>query len=219
TLTGTNSFSGAHHIGSAGALTVTQAGNLGASTATVNLDTATSHLVLNGLSGAIANALSGVANSTVDITNGADMSLTGTNSAFLGQYALAGNSKLTVASTNNLGASANIALTGVQDMLALSGFNGTFVNTVTGLGTLQVTDSSNATLTSSNGLGSDVAVDITNATLNLDDIALFNQTLTGNGTLNVAKNDASTAFNFGTAVGGAFSGIVNLTNSIFALSA
>ncbi|MCB5319623.1 autotransporter outer membrane beta-barrel domain-containing protein, partial [Yersinia massiliensis] len=76
TLTGTNSFSGAHHIGSAGALTVTQAGNLGASTATVNLDTATSHLVLNGLSGAIANALSGVANSTVDITNGANVSLT-----------------------------------------------------------------------------------------------------------------------------------------------
>ena len=219
TLTGTNSFSGAHHIGSAGALTVTQAGNLGTSAATVNLDTATSHLVLNGLSGAIANALSGVANSTVDITNGANVSLTGTNSGFAGQYALAGNSKLTVASTNNLGASANIALAGVQDMLALSGFNGTFANTVTGLGTLQVTDSSNATLTSSNGLGSDVAVDITNATLNLDDIALFNQTLTGNGTLNVAKNDASTAFNFGTTVGGAFSGIVNLTNSIFALSA
>ncbi|CQJ04052.1 autotransporter outer membrane beta-barrel domain-containing protein [Yersinia frederiksenii] len=219
TLTGTNSFSGAHHIGSAGALTVTQASNLGASTATVNLDTATSHLVLNGLSGAIANALSGVANSTVDITNGANVSLTGTNSGFAGQYALAGNSKLTVASTNNLGASANIALAGAQDMLALSGFSGTFANTVAGLGTLQVTDSSNATLTSSNGLGSDVAVDITNATLNLDDIALFNQILTGNGTLNVAKNDASTAFNFGTAVGGAFSGIVNLTNSIFALSA
>ncbi|OWF70426.1 transporter, partial [Yersinia frederiksenii] len=218
-MTGTNSFSGAHHIGSAGALTVTQASNLGASTATVNLDTATSHLVLNGLSGAIANALSGVANSTVDITNGANVSLTGTNSGFAGQYALAGNSKLTVASTNNLGASANIALAGAQDMLALSGFSGTFANTVAGLGTLQVTDSSNATLTSSNGLGSDVAVDITNATLNLDDIALFNQTLTGNGTLNVAKNDASTAFNFGTAVGGAFSGIVNLTNSIFALSA
>ncbi|WP_186381566.1 hypothetical protein, partial [Yersinia massiliensis] len=141
-------------------------------------------------------------------TNGANVSLTGTNSGFSGQYALAGNSKLTVASTNNLGASANIALAGAQDMLALSGFSGTFANTVTGLGTLQVTDSSNATLTSSNGLGSDVAVDIANATLNLADIALFDHALTGNGTLNVAKNDASTAFNFGTAVGGAFSGIV-----------
>ncbi|WP_145514957.1 autotransporter outer membrane beta-barrel domain-containing protein [Yersinia massiliensis] len=219
TLTGTNSFSGAHHIGATGTLTVTQAGNLGASTATVNLDTATSHLVLNGLSGAIANALSGVANSTVDITNGADMSLTGTNSAFLGQYALAGNSKLTVASTTNLGASASIALAGAQDMLALSGFSGTFANTVTGLGTLQVTDNSDVTLTSSNSVDNAVTVDITNATLNLDDIALFDHALTGNGTLNVAKNDASTAFNFGTAVGGAFSGIVNLTNSIFALSA
>ncbi|WP_186375669.1 hypothetical protein, partial [Yersinia massiliensis] len=139
TLTGTNSFSGAHHIGATGTLTVTQAGNLGTSAATVNLDTATSHLVLNGLSGAIANALSGVANSTVDITNGANVSLTGTNSGFSGQYALAGNSKLTVASTINLGASASIALAGAQDMLALSGFSGTFANTVTGLGTLQVT--------------------------------------------------------------------------------
>ncbi|MFW5389654.1 hypothetical protein, partial [Yersinia sp. 2542 StPb PI] len=86
---GTNSFSGAHHIGATGALTVTQASNLGASTATVNLDTATSHLVLNGVSGAVANALSGVADSTVDINNGANVSLTGNNSGFLGQYALA----------------------------------------------------------------------------------------------------------------------------------
>ncbi|WP_049689344.1 hypothetical protein, partial [Yersinia aldovae] len=58
-----------------------------------------------------------------------------------------------------------------------------------------------------------------NATLNLADIALFNNALTGNGTLNVAKNDASTAFDFGSSVGGAFSGIVNLTNSTFALNA
>ncbi|WP_435056177.1 ESPR-type extended signal peptide-containing protein, partial [Yersinia frederiksenii] len=59
TLTGTNSFTGEHHIGAAGALTVTQAGNLGAATATVGLDTATSHLVLDGVSGALANTLSG----------------------------------------------------------------------------------------------------------------------------------------------------------------
>ncbi|EIS21275.1 putative autotransporter protein, partial [Yersinia pestis PY-52] len=43
--------------------------------------------------------------------------------------------------------------------------------------------------------------------------------MTGNGLLNVAKNDASTAFDFGSTVGGAFSGIVNLTNTTFALSA
>ncbi|WP_049679455.1 hypothetical protein, partial [Yersinia mollaretii] len=92
TLTGTNSFSGAHNIGTDGALTVTQASNLGAATATVNLNDASSHLVLSGLSGAIANALSGVANSTVDINNGANVSLTGDNSGFSGQYALADSS-------------------------------------------------------------------------------------------------------------------------------
>ncbi|WP_404273923.1 autotransporter outer membrane beta-barrel domain-containing protein [Yersinia rochesterensis] len=219
TLTGTNSFSGAHHIGAAGELTVTQASNLGASTATVGLDTATSHLVLNGVSGTIANALSGVAGSVVDVTTGANTSLTGNNSNFLGQYAVAGNSKLTVGSTNNLGAAANIALAGAQDILALSGFNGTFANTVTGSGILQVTGGSNATLTSSNAVDNAVVVDIANATLNLTDIALFDHGLTGNGTLNVAKNLASTAFDFGTSVGGAFSGIVNLTNSTFALTA
>ncbi|HEI6967702.1 TPA: hypothetical protein SK282_004397, partial [Yersinia enterocolitica] len=201
-LTGTNSFSGAHHIGATGALTVTQAGNLGASTATVNLDTATSHLVLNGLSGAVANALSGVADSTVDINNGANVSLTGNNSGFLGQYALADSSKLTVASTNNLGAASSVALAGAQDILALSGFNGIFGNTVTGSGILQVTDSSDVTLNNTNSVDNAVTVDITDATLNLADIALFDHVLTGSGTLNVAKNDASTAFDFGSSVGG-----------------
>ncbi|WP_145534932.1 autotransporter outer membrane beta-barrel domain-containing protein [Yersinia thracica] len=218
TLTGTSSFSGAHHIGTNGALTVTQASNLGASAATVGLDTATSHLVLKGVNGTIANALSGVAGSTVDVTTGANTTLTGNNSNFLGQYAVAGNSKLTVGSTNNLGASSNITLAGAQDTLALNGFNGTFSNTVTGSGILQVTGGSNATLTSSNALANAVAVDIADATLNLDDIALFDHALTGNGTLNVAKNSASTAFDFGSSVGGAFSGTANLTNSTFDLN-
>ncbi|WP_145591159.1 autotransporter outer membrane beta-barrel domain-containing protein [Yersinia rochesterensis] len=219
TLTGTNTFSGGHHIGASGALTVGQASNLGASTATVGLDTATSHLVLKGVNGSIANVLSGVAGSTVDVTTGANTTLTGNNSNFLGQYALAGNSKLTVSSTNNLGASSRVTLAGALDTLALSGFSGTFANAVTGSGILQVTGSSNATLTSSNAVANAVAVDIADATLNLTDIALFEHALTGNGTLNVAKNSASTAFDFGGAVGGAFSGTVNLTNSTFALTA
>lgn len=215
TLTGNNSFSGAHHIGATGVLTVGQASNLG--TATVGLDTATSHFVLNGVSGAVANVLSGEAGSMVGVTNGANTSLTGNNSNFLGQYALAGNSKLSVGSTANLGASASIALAGAQDILALSGFNGIFGNTVTGSGVLQVTDGANATLTSNNGVADTVTVDIANATLNLDDMAQFNHELTGNGTLNVATNLASTAFNFGSAVGGAFSGMVNLSNFTFDL--
>ncbi|AJJ04235.1 outer membrane autotransporter barrel domain protein [Yersinia pseudotuberculosis] len=219
TLSGNNSFSGAHQIGTDGALTVGQASNLGASSATVNLGTLTSHLILNGVSESIANVLSGVAGSTVDIIGGADTALTANNSGFLGQYALAGNSKLTVASTNNLGASSSVALAGAGDTLSLSGFNGTFGNSVTGSGVLQVTDDAEVTLTSSNGVGNAVTIDIADATLNLNDIALFDHVLTGNGTLNVAKNLASTAFDFGSTVGGAFSGIVNLTNTTFALSA
>ncbi len=219
TLSGNNSFSGAHQIGTDGELTVGQASNLGASSATVNLGTLTSHLILNGVSESIANVLSGVAGSTVDIIGGADTALTANNSGFLGQYALAGNSKLTVGSTNNLGASSSVALAGAGDTLSLSGFNGTFGNSVTGSGVLQVTDDAEVTLTSSNGVGNAVTIDIADATLNLNDIALFDHVLTGNGTLNVAKNLASTAFDFGSTVGGAFSGIVNLTNTTFALSA
>ncbi|MCF1164831.1 autotransporter adhesin YapH, partial [Yersinia pseudotuberculosis] len=209
---------GAHQIGTNGELTVGQASNLGASSATVNLGTLTSHLILNGVSESIANVLSGVAGSTVDIIGGADTALTANNSNFLGQYALAGNSKLTVASTNNLGASSSVALAGTGDTLSLSGFNGTFGNSVTGSGVLQVTDDAEVTLTSSNGVSNAVTIDIADATLNLDDIALFNHALTGNGLLNVAKNDASTAFDFGATVGGAFTGTVNLNNSTFDLS-
>ncbi len=218
TLSGNNSFSGAHQIGTNGELTVGQASNLGASSATVNLGTITSHLILNGVSESIANVLSGVAGSTVDIIGGADTALTANNSGFLGQYALAGNSKLTVGSTNNLGASSSVTLAGADDTLSLSGFNGTFGNSVTGSGVLQVTDDAEVTLTSSNGVGSAVTIDIADATLNLDDIALFNHALTGNGLLNVAKNDATTAFDFGSTVGGAFTGTVNLNNSTFDLS-
>ncbi len=218
TLSGNSSFSGAHQIGTDGELTVGQASNLGASSATVNLGTLTSHLILNGVSESIANVLSGVAGSTVDIIGGADTALTANNSGFLGQYALAGNSKLTVASTNNLGASSSVTLAGAGDTLSLSGFNGTFGNSVTGSGVLQVTDDAEVTLTSSNGVSNAVTIDIADATLNLDDIALFNHTLTGNGLLNVAKNDASTAFDFGATVGGAFTGTVNLNNSTFDLS-
>ncbi|PSH11064.1 transporter, partial [Yersinia pseudotuberculosis] len=151
TLSGNSSFSGAHQIGTNGELTVGQASNLGASSATVNLGTLTSHLILNGVSESIANVLSGVAGSTVDIIGGADTALTANNSNFLGQYALAGNSKLTVGSTNNLGASSSVTLAGAGDTLSLSGFNGTFGNSVTGSGVLQVTDDAEVTLTSSNG--------------------------------------------------------------------
>uniref|UniRef100_UPI001643C1BE beta strand repeat-containing protein n=1 Tax=Yersinia kristensenii TaxID=28152 RepID=UPI001643C1BE len=216
TLTGTNTFSGAHHIGATGALTVTQASNLGSTTARVGLDTATSHLVLKGVNGTVANVLTGVAGSTVDVTTGANTTLTGTNSGFLGQYALAGNSKLTVGSTANLGASSSVNLAGALDTLALSGFSGTFGNTVTGSGILQVTGGSNATLTSSNAVANTVAVNIANSTLNLTGPALFDHALTGNGTLNI--DTTNNTFNFGVNTGTAFAGTVDMKNSIFTLS-
>lgn len=217
TLSGDSNFSGAHHVGAAGVLTVGQASNLGASTATVNLDTATSDLVLDAVSDSIANVLSGVAGSTVDIVNSSDLALTGDNSGFIGQYALAGNSRLSVASTNNLGAGSSVTLAGAQDILALSGFDGTFTNAVSGTGILQVNAGSTVTLTNSNAVANTVAVDIADAQLNLADIALFDHQLTGNGTLNVEKADANTAFDFGSTVGSAFSGVVNLQNTTFNL--
>ncbi|WP_033851087.1 autotransporter outer membrane beta-barrel domain-containing protein, partial [Yersinia wautersii] len=84
-------------------------------------------------------------------------------------------------------------------------------------GTWQVNNGGALTASSSNQLGS-ASVEL-DGTLNLDNVALFDHVLTGNGTLNVAKSLASTAFDFGSTVGGAFSGIVNLTNTTFALSA
>ncbi|MDN0125347.1 hypothetical protein QVN60_19625, partial [Yersinia aleksiciae] len=61
-----------------------------------------------------------------------------------------------------------------------------------------------------------VTVDITNATLNLADIALFDHALTGSGTLNI--DTANNTFNFGSNTGTAFSGTVDMRNSVFSLS-
>ncbi|MBW5827663.1 hypothetical protein H0I68_21840, partial [Yersinia kristensenii] len=131
-------------------------------------------------------------------------------------YALAGNSKLTVGSTANLGASSSVSLAGALDTLVLSGFSGTFSNTVTGSGILQVTGASNATLTSSNAVANTVAVNIANSTLNLTGPALFDHALTGNGTLNI--DTTNNTFNFGVNTGTAFAGTVDMKNSIFTLS-
>ncbi len=71
-------------------------------------------------------------------------------------------------------------------------------------GTWQVNQGGALTASNSNQLGSaKIGLD---GTLNLDNIALFNHVLTGNGTLNVAKNLATTAFDFGSTVGGALVG-------------
>ncbi|WP_337265120.1 MULTISPECIES: hypothetical protein, partial [unclassified Serratia (in: enterobacteria)] len=79
------------------------ANNLGTSAANVNLTDATAQLLLNGLSGPLANTLSGVAGSTVQLNNAAATTLTGTNSGFAGLFDLVGNSALTVSQDANLG--------------------------------------------------------------------------------------------------------------------
>ncbi|MDA5537457.1 hypothetical protein HB976_20755, partial [Yersinia mollaretii] len=58
--------------------------------------------------------------------------------------------------------------------------------------------------------------DITNATLNLDAIALFANALTGSGLLNI--DAATNTFNFASTTGTAFAGTVDMQNSIFTLN-
>ncbi|WP_158069138.1 hypothetical protein, partial [Serratia oryzae] len=102
-LSGANTFSGAHVIAAGSRLSVTAADNLGAAAATVDLSTNTSTLEFDGVNGTVANALSGVSGSTVSVNQGAAVSLSGDNSSFQGQYALAGDSTLTVSQAQHLG--------------------------------------------------------------------------------------------------------------------
>ncbi|CNH92257.1 autotransporter protein [Yersinia pekkanenii] len=107
----------------------------------------------------------------------------------------------------------NVSLEGGGAAIVNNGANVSLSQTSGLTGGWQVDQGGSLTATTSDQLGTTDM--LLNGTLNLNDIALFDHVLTGNGTLNVAKNNASTAFDFGTAVGGAFSGIVNLQNTTF----
>ncbi|WP_037387218.1 hypothetical protein, partial [Serratia sp. DD3] len=94
TLEGTNDFTGLHNINAGGVLTITDVNNLGTSDASVDLTAAGAELILDGVSGTLANTLSGDAASTVQLTNTANTTLTGSNTGFDGLFDLVGNSTL-----------------------------------------------------------------------------------------------------------------------------
>ncbi|HGY3147368.1 TPA: autotransporter outer membrane beta-barrel domain-containing protein [Morganella morganii] len=219
TLSGDNrSFTGEHHLNSNGKLTVSQAQNLGADSAAVHLDAAGAGLVLSKLSGSIHNALYGVSGTTVSVTGGSKAEMTADNSAFLGNWLVSGDSLLRVAAGNNLGKDSSVNLAAAGDTLQLAGYQGIFANNVSGSGLLSLTDSAAVTLDSTQKLGADLAVGIAdNSALTLSDLAGFDHALTGSGTLNISRHNASDTFDFGSKTGSAFAGNVSLKNTGFVL--
>ncbi|PVZ81163.1 hypothetical protein C9426_31970, partial [Serratia sp. S1B] len=244
TLSGNNDFIGQHNINAGGVLTITNAYNLGTSAARVNLSVPSAELILNGLSGTLANSLSGVANSTVQLTNAADTTLTGSNTLFAGLFDLVGNSTLNVSLADNLG-SGRVSIAGGSTLnfnAFEAGVPTALNNTISGAGTW-VLNNSNIDLTGNNyasgfsgllnintgstlsingatGLNTGATLGVTTASsiLNITNAADFtlNNILTGAGQVNV--NMGGNNFNFDTVVGNAFIGNVTLNNTLFSLA-
>ncbi|MBS0849099.1 autotransporter outer membrane beta-barrel domain-containing protein, partial [Citrobacter sp. JGM124] len=217
-LSGNSDFTGEHHVGENASLTVSDGSNIGAKDATVHLDNATSSLVLKALSGAVNNALYGVADSIVALTNGAKAQLNGDNSGFLGRYTVNGNSALIVTAANNLGNASGVELTNAGDKLVLSGYQGDFTHSVTGNGELNFTDAADVIFNSDYNVDNTIGMNIdTNSSLTLDGLDVFNHQLDGSGVLNI--NNGGNDFHFGNNTGKAFTGNVNLNNTGFTLTA
>lgn len=242
-LTGANTFTGQHGISADGILTITAANNLGTSAADVKLATDTSQLIFNGVSGDVANTISGMVDSTITVNNAANMSLSGNNSLLYSLIDIIDNSTLGVSETQNLGAStvtidtgstllfdtlASGVLTSVTNTIngtgtwALSGSNiGLTGSNVSGfLGTVMINNGSVLNLDSANLLNNAATVNIVTAndTLNINNSGdfTFDNLLQGAGVMNVNTNN--NVFSFGNNVGNAFTGQVNLQNTQFLLS-
>ncbi|MHA7845521.1 autotransporter outer membrane beta-barrel domain-containing protein [Serratia sp. D1N4] len=240
TLSGSNTFSGTHAINADGALTVSAANNLGTSAASVALTEVTSQLIFSALSGDVANTLSGVADSTVTVNSGANMSLSGNNAGFAGQFGITGNSALSVSQNANLGSGAVDIASGSQ--LVFNGLTGTLSNTIGGEGAWVLSNGSNVLLNNANASAFIGTVSINGGSvLNLDSIDWFNPAATvdivsASDTLNISNNGDFTLdnrllgagvlnintnnnlFSFGSNVGDRFTGQVNLQNTQFQLS-
>ncbi|WP_369795370.1 beta strand repeat-containing protein, partial [Serratia sp. Ag2] len=245
TLSGTNSFSGSHRVNAGGTLTVTASNNLGTSAASVNLTDATAQLLLTGFAGTLANTLSGVVGSTVQLNNAANTTLTGNNAGFAGQFDLTGNSTLTVSQPANLGSgSVNIAsgstlafdsfaggaLTALNNALSGAGtwvlrnsnitLAGNSTDVVGFGGLLDINTASSLTLDGVTALNAGTVLNVNDAssTLNIATTGSYtlNNTLTGAGQVNV--DTANTAFNLGAGAGSAFTGNVTLNNATFSLA-
>ncbi|WP_255351369.1 ESPR-type extended signal peptide-containing protein, partial [Serratia sp. DD3] len=244
TLEGTNDFSGQHNINAGGVLTITDVNNLGTSAASVDLTVAGAELIIDGVVDTLANTLSGDAASTVQLTNNANTTLTGSNTLFTGLFDLVGNSTLSVSQNANLGdGSVRIAngstlnfnafeggaLTSLGNVIEGAGSwvlnnsdidlrNNSNASGFTGL--LDINTASTLTIDSLTALdGSTILnVDGATSTLNITNAGAFtlNNTLTGAGQVNVDTTNG--AFNFDAAVGNAFTGNVTLNNATFSLA-
>ncbi|WP_037385295.1 hypothetical protein, partial [Serratia sp. DD3] len=244
TLEGTNDFTGQHNINTGGVLTITDVNNLGTSAASVDLTVAGAQLIIDGVVDTLANTLSGDAASTVQLTNNANTTLTGSNTLFTGLFDLVGNSTLSVSQNANLGdGSVRIAngstlnfnafeggaLTSLGNVIEGAGSwvlnnsdidlrNNSNASGFTGL--LDINTASTLTIDSLTALdGSTILnVDGATSTLNITNAGAFtlNNTLTGAGQVNVDTTNG--AFNFDAAVGNAFTGNVTLNNATFSLA-
>ncbi|WP_392552823.1 autotransporter outer membrane beta-barrel domain-containing protein [Orbus wheelerorum] len=245
TLTGNNSqFNGTQVIGNAGTLTVNNANALGGDKASVSLSGKDSTLNLAGVTGDVANNVVGSAGN-ININNAANVNLTGDNSEFAGIYTVDGNSTLNVSTTANLGKGAITANSG--STLMLNGFNDgkttELANLISGAGNIGLSsssmtlgkdnknlasftgqinlhNSSTLAVVSDNQLNSTAGLNIasskdTLAIASTGDFTLSNN-LTGAGNIQVDTNNNT--FNFGSNVGNAFAGTVDLNNTEFTLA-
>ncbi|WP_422066824.1 beta strand repeat-containing protein, partial [Serratia oryzae] len=242
TLTGNNSFSGTFDVNANGSLTVSSAANLG--NAEVDLTDATAQLLLNGFTDNLDNTLSGVLDSTVQLSNASNTTLTGTNSSFAGLFDLIGSSTLTVSQNDNLGTGGvsigsgstlifdtyaggtltalNNALNGAGSwVLRNSNINLSGSNNAAGFsGLLDINTGASLTLNGATTLDANTVLNVNDATstLNISNNGAFalNNSLTGAGQVNV--DTANSAFSFGVGAGSAFTGNVTLNNTTFSLA-
>ncbi|WP_148139374.1 ESPR-type extended signal peptide-containing protein [Wohlfahrtiimonas chitiniclastica] len=213
TLTSNNAaFTGNINIDQAGTLTVSGLPQLGNGQ---KIEIAKEgDLVLNKISGALKQALSG--GGDVVIADGSQITLTGNNADFSGIYKVQGvhqvPSTLTVTDAKQLGkGQIEVNDNGVVD----AQYTGNWQTNVTGTGIVNVADQHQITLTDPSKLADTLTVNVSEkGQLNLKDDA-FNSALTGSGIVKVDADKEN--FTFGDQVGTKFAGTFDINNANFTL--